>query len=90
MLSTIFKVGTLHKLKISLHINVNSAKEPILGINAIYFLCPTEENYNFMTKDVLNNLYDHVYIFFAYETDMGLLERFANDLGSQNKTFSIK
>ena len=38
VLSTIFKVGTLRELKISLHMNIKDQKQPIKGINTIYLI----------------------------------------------------
>jgi len=91
VLSTLFKVGSLRELKISMHMNIKSKKQPIKGINTIYFLEPTEENYKMIVSDLcMRDLYDNVFLFFSHETDMELLKGFAGRLGRSGKAGVIK
>ena len=78
VLSTIFKVGTLRDLNITLHLNINSRKEQIKGINTIYFVCPTKENYEAIATDILEKkLYDNVFVYLSHGTSMQEIEGLA-------------
>lgn len=46
------------------HIDIMFQKEEILGIDVIYFVAPTKENFNIILEDLNGLLYNSVYFCF--------------------------
>jgi hypothetical protein len=77
ILSPLFKVGDLRQLGITLHMMINSDRQPVPDVPAIYFVMPTKENVDLMCRDCNARLYDQYYFNFASSIPRPLLEDLA-------------
>lgn len=89
-LGTIFKVGNLRDENITLHLNLHSQRDKIHGVNTIYYMQPTEENIIKLIEDFDKDLYDAVYINFAYPIEEALLQRLSRSISKYNAFYKLK
>lgn len=59
------KVGNLRDCNITLHLNLNSKREIVPDIAAVYLIEPKEENFKRVAEDATNNIYDFFFITFT-------------------------
>ncbi|EMR09704.1 hypothetical protein PNEG_01891 [Pneumocystis murina B123] len=86
IISTVLKVNDLRDHGVTLFMQLMSERQPISGVPAIYFIEPTLENIQKISRDLSNNLYDTIYVNFLSSIPRSLLEDFASITSSQNTT----
>lgn len=74
----------------TLHLNLNSFREKVHGVKSIYFLQPTEENLKKLNEDFSKDLYDSIYINFAYSVSSEYLEKLAGIVVRNNAVHKIR
>jgi len=77
VISPLLRVGDLRKNGVTLHMSLNSDRQPIPDVPAIYFVQPTEENVKKICEDFKNHLYDTYHFNFASSIPRHLLELLA-------------
>lgn len=77
IISPLLKLGDLRKHGITLHLLLDSEREPIPDVPAIYFLQPTRSNIKRLGEDCARGLYETYYINFAPSIPRPLLEELA-------------
>ena len=87
ILSTLYRVGELRELCITLHVNINSKRDRLHGVLAIYFLQPTSANVRKLQEDLQADLYSHIIVNFSSPLADDLIEQFAKALAG-TKAFS--
>ncbi|KTW28144.1 hypothetical protein T552_02003 [Pneumocystis carinii B80] len=86
IISTVLKVNDLRDHGVTVFMQLMSERQPIMGVPAIYFIEPTLENIQKISRDLSNNLYDTIYVNFLSSIPRSLLEDFASITSSQNTT----
>lgn len=89
-LSTLVKVGNLRDENVTLHLNINSPRDKIHGVNIIYYLQPTKENIDYIIDDFHRDLYDSVYINFSYSISNDNLQHLARHIAKYNAFYKIR
>ncbi|KAJ3043818.1 Vesicle trafficking between the ER and Golgi [Rhizophlyctis rosea] len=77
IISPLLKVNDLRENGVTVHMNINSERQPIPDVPAIYFLQPTAENIKKITEDFTKQLYESYYINFSSTIPRPLLEDLA-------------
>ncbi|CAD8195252.1 unnamed protein product [Paramecium pentaurelia] len=79
-LSTIYRVGDLREMCITLHFNLDQNRERLHGVTAIYFIQLTLINIEKLVNDFNRDLYSEVYINFSSPIENNLLEFMAKEI----------
>jgi sec1 family domain-containing protein 1 len=77
IISPLLSVSQLRRRGVTLHLLLNSEREPIPDVPAIYFCCPTKENLAIIAKDCSRGLYGRCHLNFVTKLERGLMEDFA-------------
>ena len=64
MLSTLFKLGDLRQMNYTIHQKISEVKNPLLSVNVVYLIAPTEENIDLIFYHCKQNYFDNIYINF--------------------------
>lgn len=93
IVAPLMRVSELRSQGVTLHLLLESERQPITDVPAVYFVQPTQENIDKIIQDAAASLYDLMYINFATSVPSRLLEQFAtgavkaNAVGKINKIF---
>ncbi|CAD8187391.1 unnamed protein product [Paramecium pentaurelia] len=79
-LSTIYRVGDLREMCITLHFNLDQNRERLHGVTAIYFIQPLQSSIEKLVEDFNRDLYSEVYINFSSPIENNLLEMMAKEI----------
>lgn len=77
IISPILSVQQLRRRGVTLHLLLNSEREPIPDVPAIYFCRPTKENLAIIAQDCAKGLYGRTHLNFVTKLDRSLMEEFA-------------
>jgi sec1 family domain-containing protein 1 len=77
IISPIMSVQQLRRRGVTLHLLLNSEREPIPDVPAIYFCRPTKENLAIIAQDCNRGLYSRAHLNFVTKLDRTLMEDFA-------------
>ncbi|KAG9510045.1 Sec1 family domain-containing protein 1, partial [Fragariocoptes setiger] len=77
ILSPLFSVKELRNFAVTLHMLINSERDAIPDVAAIYFVQPTDENIARICKDLEDRLYDSYYLNFISPISRQKLETIA-------------
>ena len=77
VISPLLKIGDLRKRGITLHLLLESDREPIPDVPAVYFIQPTHANIKRLGEDCARGLYESYYVNFTPSVPRYLLEEFA-------------
>ncbi|CAF0722597.1 unnamed protein product [Didymodactylos carnosus] len=77
IISPLLTVKELRDSGVTLHVPLKSERDPVDEIAAVYFIMPTKENIQRITKDFRDNLYDNYYLNFIAPIPRDLLEDLA-------------
>lgn len=77
IISPLLSVSDLRRRGVTLHLLVDSEREPIPDVPAVYFVEPTRANLSIIAKDCALGLYKAAYLNFVTRLDRSLLEEFA-------------
>jgi hypothetical protein len=92
IISPILTVQQLRRRGVTLHLLLNSEREPIPDVPAIYFCRPTKENLAVIAQDCTKGLYRSAHLNFVTKLDRALMEDFAKlvvQTGSLDKVASV-
>ena len=84
IISPLLNVSKLRKRGVTLHLLLESEREDIPDVPAVYFVEPSEENIARLTEDLGKRLYSAVYLNFASKLDRSLMERLAKNAIAAN------
>ena len=84
IVAPILRVDELRSHGITLHMQLQSDRQPIPDVSAIYFVSPTEANVARVADDAKNGLYDSIYLNFSSQIGHEMLEKFAGMLVEGN------
>jgi len=77
IISPICTVQQLRRRGVTLHLLLNSEREPIPDVPAIYFCRPTKENLAIIAKDCASKLYQRYHLNFVTKLNRTVMEDFA-------------
>jgi sec1 family domain-containing protein 1 len=77
IISPIFTFPALRKHGVTLHLLLESPREKIPDVPAIYFVQPTRSNLARIAQDCHHRLYRHVHLNFCTKIERSLMEEFA-------------
>ena len=77
IISPLLSVSDLRRRGVTLHLLIDSEREPIPDVPAVYFVEPTRANLSIIAKDCALGLYKAAYLNFVTRLDRSLLEEFA-------------
>jgi len=77
IISPILSVQQLRRRGVTLHLLLNSEREPIPDVPAVYFCRPTRENLAIIARDCAKGLYGRAHLNFVTKLDRALMEEFA-------------
>lgn len=77
IISPILSVQELRRRGVTLHLLLESEREPIPDVPAIYFCRPTKENLAIIAQDCAKGLYQRAHLNFVTKLDRALMEDFA-------------
>lgn len=88
IISPLLNVSKLRKRGVTLHLLLESEREDIPDVPAVYFVEPSEENIARITDDLNKRLYSAMYLNFTSKLDRSLMERLAKNAIAAN-TYSL-
>lgn len=77
IISPLLSVGQLRRRGVTLHLLLNSEREPIPDVPAVYFCTPSKENLATIARDCGKGLYGKAHLNFVTKLDRPLMEDFA-------------
>lgn len=77
IISPLLSVSQLRRRGVTLHLLLNSEREPIPDVPAVYFCRPTKENLAAIAQDCGKKLYGRAHLNFVTKLDRSLMEDFA-------------
>jgi hypothetical protein len=77
IISPILSVQQLRRRGVTLHLLLNSEREPIPDVPVIYFCRPTKQNLAIIAQDCAKGLYGRAHLNFVTKLDRSLMEEFA-------------
>mmetsp|Transcript_14375 Transcript_14375/g.29895 ORF Transcript_14375/g.29895 Transcript_14375/m.29895 type:complete len:653 (-) Transcript_14375:1612-3570(-) len=77
IISPLLSVSQLRRRGVTLHLLLNSEREPIPDVPAVYFCRPTKENLSIIAQDCAKGLYGRSHLNFVTRLDRPLMEDFA-------------
>lgn len=77
VVAPLLRIGGLRNHGVTLHLNIENARQPVADVPAVYFLEPTEKNIKSILEDLEKGLYESCYINFASSVTRPLLEDLA-------------
>jgi len=77
VVAPLLRIGGLRNHGVTLHLNIENARQPVADVPAVYFLEPTEKNIKSILEDLEKGLYESCYINFASSVTSPLLEELA-------------
>ncbi|KAL3925557.1 MAG: hypothetical protein SGILL_000331 [Bacillariaceae sp.] len=77
IISPLLNVSQLRRRGVTLHLLLNSEREPIPDVPAVYFCRPTKENLAIIARDSSKGLYGRSHLNFVTKLDRALMEDFA-------------
>lgn len=77
IISPLLSVSDLRRKGVTLHLLIDSNREPIPDVPAVYFVEPTRANISIIAQDCALGLYRSAYLNFVTRLDRSLLEEFA-------------
>jgi sec1 family domain-containing protein 1 len=77
IISPLLSVSQLRRRGVTLHLLLNSEREPIPDVPAVYFCRPTKENLAIIAQDCAKGLYSRAHLNFVTKLDRSLMEEFA-------------
>ncbi|CDW72057.1 sec1 family protein [Stylonychia lemnae] len=90
ILANIMKVGALRDCNITLHMSINSKREQIPDIPAIYLIYePQEAIFKKIAEDSINGIYDYFFVNFMKPISAELLDQFAIEMVKANTAHKI-
>lgn len=92
IISPLLSVSQLRRRGVTLHLMLNSEREPIPDVPAIYFCTPNKENLATIAKDCGNGLYGKAHLNFVTKLERPLMEEFAKlvvQTGSLDKVAGV-
>lgn len=63
---SLFKIGDLRERFVGDHIDIQSDKEEMLGVDAVYFIEPCRKNLDIVLYDLNQRYFDSFYLCFSY------------------------
>lgn len=89
IISPLLSVKELQELGVTLHVQLQSRRDPVPDVPAIYFCLPTEENISLIGQDLHNQLYDSYYFNFISSISRQRLEDLASAAISAQRVSQI-
>jgi sec1 family domain-containing protein 1 len=77
IISPLLSVAQLRRRGVTLHLLIDSDREPIPDVPVIYFCQPTKQNLARIAQDCANRLYGRAYLNFSTKLDREIMEEFA-------------
>lgn len=77
IVAPLMRVSELRSQGVTLHLLIDSERQPITDVPAVYFVQPTQDNVDKIVADAAASLYDLMYINFATSIPSRLLEQLA-------------
>jgi hypothetical protein len=78
IISPLITVKMLRDNGVTLHFLINSQRETLPDVPAVYFISPTEENVQYLCEDLKKSLYDQFYVNMVYPISRPQLESIAS------------
>ena len=85
-----FKVGDLREANVTLHLHIKDAKEELNGVEAIYFISPTQKSVELFISDLERNYFDQIHLNFCSFIDKKLFQSMTQRIIDLKKTTHIK
>jgi hypothetical protein len=77
IISPLLSVSQLRRRGVTLHLLLNSEREPIPDVPAVYFCRPTKENLAIIAQDCAKGLYGRTHLNFVTKLERSMMEDFA-------------
>mmetsp|Transcript_26619 Transcript_26619/g.63079 ORF Transcript_26619/g.63079 Transcript_26619/m.63079 type:complete len:636 (+) Transcript_26619:478-2385(+) len=77
LLAPLMRVNDLRSHGVTLHLMLESERQPIPDVAAVYLMQATQQNVERVTKDLESKLYDQYHINFVHSAPRGILEELA-------------
>nr|CCA17714.1 SEC1 family transporter SLY1 putative [Albugo laibachii Nc14]CCA18360.1 SEC1 family transporter SLY1 putative [Albugo laibachii Nc14] len=84
IISPILKLQQLRKKGVTLHLLIDSPRDPIADVPAIYFVLATTENIEIIVNDCKRDLYDSAHVNFIAPLSQNMMEYFAKRCVEEN------
>lgn len=78
VIAPLLRVSDLRKHGVTLHLLIESERQGIPDVPAIYFISPTESNMELLAQDAKNGLYEIMHLNFTSTLPSRLMESLAN------------
>jgi hypothetical protein len=82
-------VGSLRELGVTLHMMIESDREPVPDAPAVYFVRPTPENIARIAQDAKKQLYRNFHLNFVTQIERPLMEKLASDVVASGSTARV-
>jgi len=81
--------GSLRTNGVTLDLLIDSNRDAVPDVTAVYFVAPTQENIQRIIADCQNGLYQHVHVNFCSSIEQNLLRSFAEGIARANAVAKI-
>lgn len=89
VISSVLRVNDLHQCGVTVHMLLETERFSLPDVPAIYFVTPTKQNIDMISKDLDNGLYESVYLNFTSPLSRTLLEDLAQTAMTNNTSSLI-
>jgi hypothetical protein len=85
-----FKVGDLREANVTLHLHIKDSKEELNGVEAIYFISPSQKSVDMFISDLERNYFDQIHLNFCSFIDKAVFQAMTQRIITLKKTTHIK
>lgn len=86
IIAPLLRVADLRSLGVTLHLLLNSARQPVPDVPAVYFVSPSAQNVKRIAEDAAVSVYDELWINFTSYVPRARLEDLADTVLIQNSS----
>lgn len=90
IIAPLFSLEELKNNNVVLHLLINSNRDPVPDVSAVYFVMPTNENIERICRDLTSHIYDSYYFNFISPISRSKLETIANASLLSNSATNVK
>lgn len=90
ILAPLFTIKELRNHGVTLHLLIDSDRDPVPDVAAVYFVMPTDDNIERICKDLMNHSYESYYFNFISAISRTKLETIANAALLSDSAINVK
>ena len=89
IIAPLLNIGTLRMGGVTLNLLLDSNRDAVPEVTAVYFVAPTQDNIGRILMDLQNGLYDQIHVNFCSSIEPDMLKMFAEGAAKSNSVSKI-